>query len=177
MISNCYDHYFQTSAQEFFGKRLDWLWLKAQGLAESGLNPEAVSPVGAIGVMQVMPGTAAEMARKHGIEGDPKTPETNIRLGTAYDLRCFNVWAAEEGLERLRFMFGSYNAGPGNIVAAQDLAGKKGLPTGSWQSIIATLPEITGKHAPETIAYVTRIEGYYRQLTEKKAAPSTTTRR
>jgi soluble lytic murein transglycosylase-like protein len=131
MISNCYDHYFLTSAEEFFGSRLNWLWLKAQALAESGLDPEAVSPVGAISVMQVMPGTAAEMARKHGIEGDPEAPHVNIRLGTAYDRRCFNVWAAEEDRERIRFMFGSYNAGPGNILTAQSIAGKRGLPTDS----------------------------------------------
>jgi hypothetical protein len=96
MISNCYDTYFRISAKEFFNMRLDWLWLKAQALAESGLDPEAVSPAGAVGIMQLMSDTAAEMARKHGIEGSPEIPHVNIRLGVAYDLRCFNVWAAEE---------------------------------------------------------------------------------
>jgi len=144
--SNCYDRYFQVYALEFFyAKIVPWQWFKAQAIAESGLNPEAVSPAGAFGIMQLMPDTAADMAATLG--GDPHLPHTNIRLGIAYDRQCWNVWAEENGIERIRFMLGSYNAGPGNILRAQQLAERAKLPTDRWEFITMSLPEITGRHA------------------------------
>lgn len=165
MISNCYDQYFQRSALEFFGDRLHWLLFKAQAVCESDLNPEAVSPAGALGVMQLMPGTAAEMAAKHpGDDGTILLPHINIRLGIAYDRKCFDIWQAERGRERIRFMLGSYNAGPGHIVTAQQRAAHRGLAADQWQSIVAMLPEVTGKHAKETINYVNKVESLFDRL-------------
>ncbi len=165
MYSNCYDRYFQRGAQEFFGDRLHWLWFKAQAVAESSLNPEAGSPAGALGVMQLMPGTAAEMAAKHpGEDGTILLPHINIRLGIAYDRHCFDIWREEAGRERVRYMLGSYNAGSGHIVKAQRLAVRKGLPADQWASIAACLPEVTGRHATETITYVQRVERLFGRL-------------
>lgn len=167
--SNCYDHYFQVYALEFFYRILPWQWFKAQAIAESALNPDAVSPVGAFGVMQLMPDTAAEMASKLG--GASHVPHVNIRLGIAYDRRCWDIWKQESGIERIRFMLGSYNAGPGHIIKAQKLAEAANLPTDKWQSITMALPEVTGRHSKETIEYVAKIERLFEQLTikEKKA--------
>ncbi len=126
-----YDIYFKRFTAELFQDRLHWQWMKAQGLVESNLNPEAVSPVGALGVMQLMPDTAAEMVNKTGvgvidpIKGTIMEPHINIFLGIAYDRRCFDIWKEEQGRERIRYMLGSYNAGPGHIVAAQTLAGQE----------------------------------------------------
>lgn len=166
MISNCYDQYFQCYALEFFGNRLHWLWFKAQAVIESGLDPEAISKVGAMGVMQLMPGTAAEMAAKYpGDDGTILLPHINIRLGIAYDRSCFDIWQAEHGRERIRFMLGSYNAGRKSIINAQKLAVKKGLPPDQWKSIAAVLPEITGDDdAPETINYVKKVESLFDKL-------------
>jgi len=164
---NHYDHYFQAYALEFFFQILPWQWFEAQGIAESGLDPEAVSPAGALGVMQLMPGTAADMARKLSISKAVYVPHVNIRMGIAYDRQCWNVWAKETGSERRRFMLGSYNAGIGNILEAQDLAGRSGLATDRWLSIVSALPSITGeKHAAETIDYVAKIERIYSELTK-----------
>jgi len=54
-------------------------------------------------------------------------------------------------------MFGSYNAGKGNILKAQKVAEKKNLNPNRWDSIEKTLPKITGKHSEETINYVQKI--------------------
>ena len=161
---NYYDSYFRTYGEEFFSKKIDWLWFKAQAMAESNLDPEAKSSVGAQGIMQLMPGTSAEMAVQLRIDDRPLIPHLNIRMGIAYDLRCWNIFKAEEGIERIRFMFGAYNAGAGHIIKAQKLATAAGLPSDRWDSIVAKLPEVTGKNATETINYVARIERYYEQL-------------
>lgn len=168
--TNIYDRYFQVSTLEFFYKTLPWQWFKAQGIAESSLNPEAVSPVGAFGIMQLMPDTEKDMAKKLGTVPSP-LPHTNIRFGIAYDRRCWNIWKKEDGIERIRFMLGSYNAGPGHIVKAQKIATLANLPSDKWQSITMALPEVTGRHSKETIDYVAKIERLFEQLTtrEKKA--------
>jgi membrane-bound lytic murein transglycosylase F len=54
-------------------------------------------------------------------------------------------------------MFGSYNAGRGNIIKAQKIAEKKGLNPNLWRSVTQTLPEITCKRSAETIGYVRKI--------------------
>ncbi len=54
-------------------------------------------------------------------------------------------------------MFGSYNAGKGNIIKAQKLAKKDGLDPNLWDSIEKKLANVTGKHSKETIGYVNKI--------------------
>ncbi|MDF2096673.1 lytic transglycosylase domain-containing protein [Aquibaculum arenosum] len=83
---------------------------------ESSFNPEAVSPVGARGLMQLMPGTAADVAARLGEAYDPARltadPAYNLRLGRAY---------LEEMLQRygssLPLALAAYNAGPGRVDA------------------------------------------------------------
>lgn len=154
-ISNHYDDLFKRFSAEFFGPAFDWTWFKVQAYCESLLNPLAVSDAGAVGIMQLMPGTSSEMAVRLNICDSPYDPEFNIRCGIAYDRRMWNVWKKEDGIERLRFMFASYNAGPGHIIKAQRLAAIKN----KWASVSAHLYKITGDDdAPETIGYVRRIE-------------------
>jgi len=99
-------------------------WGKANGVdpyllmgiarRESAYNPEALSPAGARGLMQLMPGTAALVGRQIGI-GDPGpygvlNPQTNIRLGSAY---------ISDMIDRYRgnriAAAAAYNAGPGRV--------------------------------------------------------------
>lgn len=167
-----YDELFRIFAQIYFsdvpmGDRaasFDWLLLKAQGIAESNLNPKAKSPVGAMGIMQLMPGTAAECARALYLPNLPWDSQTNIHFGAFYLKRMWSIFKAERGLERLRFAFGAYNAGAGNIIKAQQVASQRGLPTDTWASIAHCLPSVTGRHAKETIGYVARIERIYARL-------------
>ncbi|MDB5823955.1 MAG: Lytic transglycosylase, catalytic [Herminiimonas sp.] len=88
--------------------------LKAVMAAESGFNPGAVSPKGAVGLMQLMPATAA----RYGLQADGKQsvaqrltdPKTNIRLGARYlrDLR--RLFPNQQSL-----VLASYNAGEGAV--------------------------------------------------------------
>lgn len=88
--------------------------LKAVMAAESGFNPDAVSPKGAIGLMQVMPATA----QRYGLAGDKKKsleqklrdPKTNIRLGARYLSDLAKRFPGQRDL-----VIASYNAGEGAV--------------------------------------------------------------
>jgi soluble lytic murein transglycosylase-like protein len=86
-------------------------WIRAVIAAESAgrimLDGRPItSSAGAMGLMQVMPGTYEEMRRRHGLGHNPHDPSDNILTGTAY-LRAL--------YERFGFpdLFAAYNAGPG----------------------------------------------------------------
>jgi membrane-bound lytic murein transglycosylase F len=158
-----YDQIFKKFTDLYFGEQdVDWLWFKAQGIAESGLNKLAVSPVGAKGIMQLMPGTFKAM----GINGDINNPIVNIEAGIAYDRRMWDCWFAKRSFnDRLNLMFASYNAGLGNILKAQERASDKV----TWEGISIELKWITGKHSKETIGYVNNIHKYYRAIKSSNA--------
>jgi soluble lytic murein transglycosylase len=111
---------------------------------ESGGRPDAVSPAGARGLMQIMPGTAARVASRMGLPApsneDLFDPEINVRLGCRYlaDLR------REFGDDRLALA--AYNAGPGNAKKwAARCPGKDGAAV------------VRREAFPETRAYVDRV--------------------
>jgi len=167
VFTDKYDQFFRKSAAEFFGDiepEIDWRWFKAQAIAESGIDPLAMSQAGATGIMQLMPSTYAEMTEKLGYSPGNRMatmiydPEVNIRCGIAYDRRCWNIWKVPQMPDRLWFMFASYNAGPGNIIKAQKLAVFKAR----WSSVSTQLRKVTGDDdAPETLNYVRRIQKIY----------------
>ncbi len=76
--------------------------------AESNFNSEAVSPKGAIGLMQLMPSTAREYGANAGI------PDQNVDAGTHY-LRVLMKRYEGYGDESLPLVIAAYNAGPGNV--------------------------------------------------------------
>ena len=155
-----FDRYFSKYSKRFFGPGFDWHHFKAQAVAESGLDAAAKSGVGAVGVMQVMPRTYKEIQAKNpAIKGSQLQPRWNIAAGIYYDRTLWKLWKAERPRQdRIHFMFGSYNAGKGNILKAQKAAEKRKLNPNLWESIESALPEITGKHSRETISYVEKIE-------------------
>jgi len=155
-----YDTYFKKYAKRFFGVGFRWQLFKAQAIAESHLEPDARSAVGAEGIMQIMPRTYAEIQSKNPyIRGNRLQPRWNIAAGIYYDRTLWKIWKAERPfMDRVRFMFGSYNAGKGNILRAQKIAESQGNNPNLWSSIQSSLPEVTGKRSQETIHYIKKIE-------------------
>ena len=154
-----YDQHFTKYSKRFFGVGFDWHYFKAQAVAESNLREDARSPVGAVGVMQIMPRTFAEIQRKNpAITGSLDQPRWNIAAGIWYDRQHFVVWAADRSLvERLKFTFGSYNAGRSSILRAQQFALGEGLNARLWDSVAGELPRVTGRRSQETVVYVARV--------------------
>ena len=154
-----YDRHFSKYSKRYFGAGFDWRYFKAQAIAESGLQADARSRVGAVGLMQVMPRTFEDIRQQNPeITGGLDQPRWNIAAGIWYDRRNFVIWRASRPFEdKLKFMFASYNAGRGNVLRAQRLALADGLDGRLWASIQNRLPAVTGRHSRETLGYVDRI--------------------
>ena len=96
---------------------IDFELLQALIVAESGFDPTAVSPKGAIGLMQIMPATA----RRYGVESDKKLalekkltdPRINIKTGTRYLRDLINMFPG-----RIELALAAYNAGEGAVQRA-----------------------------------------------------------
>ena len=130
-----------------------WHLLEAQALAESGCEENQVSRAGAVGIMQFMPATAK------GLGVNPLDPESAIQGAAMYDRMEEDRFAAPAPADRRDLALAAYNAGPGNIARAVELAGKM-----VWQSVAAVLARVTGKRAGETVAYVAKIEALTGEL-------------
>jgi soluble lytic murein transglycosylase-like protein len=153
-----YDRLIERSANTFMPS-VDWRLWKAQVKAESAFRPNAVSPVGAMGLSQIMPQTFKEIAEKSGIRGSAFDPEVNLMAGAWYMARMRNTFKAPRpDHERHNLAMASYNAGAGNIIRAQRLAGNPA----EWQPVADQLHLVTGMHANETRDYVTKIRSFYR---------------
>ncbi len=91
-----------------------WTMVHAIARQESQFDREAVSHAGARGMMQLMPGTAREVAGKLGLGYDvsrlTRDTDYNIMLGSSYFQQMLNVWSGNYPLA-----VASYNAGPGNV--------------------------------------------------------------
>lgn len=141
-----------------YGKQynFDPLMLAAQGYQESGLNQQAKSPVGAIGIMQIMPATGADL--KVNIH----VAEDNIRGGTKYmDILMTQYFkeAKFSEVDRTLFAFAAYNAGPGNIARMRREAEKRGLDQDVWFNNVEIVT--AEKIGIETTTYVRNIFKYY----------------
>ena len=139
----------QKAASEF---GLQPALLKAIMAAESGFNPAAVSPKGAIGLMQVMPATAERYGLQRGarisLEQKLADPQTNIRLSARYLRDLSRLFPGEPEL-----VIASYNAGEGAV-----------------QKYRNTVPPY-----PETRNYVKLVAQFYqffRMTTDQGTAPT-----
>lgn len=160
-----YDDTFKKYSKRYFGPGYDWKIFKAQSIAESGLSPEAVSPVGARGLMQLMPSTFADVQSANPQFESIDDPVWNIAAGIYYDRQIYKAWKEiDEEEEKLSFTFGSYNAGRGTIMKAQDKAKEKSLDHTAWENITVVAPEVPKWRHEETIGYVERIKKFHLKM-------------
>jgi len=136
---------------------LDWMMMAAQGFQESGLNQNARSPVGAIGVMQIMPETGKELN-----VGDIEQVEANIHAGVKYIRNLVNQHYAKEPMDdinKMLFAFAAYNCGPGRVRQLRREATARGLDPNVWFNNVERIAaERIGR---ETVQYVSNIYKYY----------------
>jgi membrane-bound lytic murein transglycosylase MltF len=135
----------------------DAVMLAAQGYQESRLDQSARSHVGAIGIMQVMPATGAEL----GV-GDIKVAESNVHAGAKYMDRLMTRYFQDAQFteaNRTLFAFASYNAGPGNISKARKEAARRGLDPDRWFNHVEVV--VAEKIGREPTTYVRNIYKYY----------------
>lgn len=137
-----------------FGLPPDWIWrvMRAESGGRTMLRGRPItSPKGAMGLMQVMPATYAEMARRIGLGPDPYDPRDNILAGAGY-LRLMYDRFGYPGL------FAAYNAGPARTLAW--LQGRQRLPSETRIYLSKVAPGIAGQSiasapvAPPAIAGV-----------------------
>jgi membrane-bound lytic murein transglycosylase MltF len=138
---------------------MDYLMVIAQGYQESRLNQSARSRAGAIGIMQLLPSTAADP--NVGMP-DISDKDSNIHAGIRYlDFirnRYFNDPAINEVNQTL-FAFAAYNAGPARISGLRKKAGQQGLDPNIWFSNVEVVA--AKEIGRETVQYVANIYKYY----------------
>lgn len=155
--------------------RWDWRLLAAQAYQESAFDEGAVSYMGAMGLMQLMPGTARDM----GVgEDEVFEAESNVRGAVRYIRSLDSHYSSIASVdERINFILAAYNAGPGHVDDARALARKYGKDPDRWFGNVEVLvlrmseseyynqPEV--KHGyfrgSETQGYVSSIRGRWEE--------------
>ena len=136
---------------------VDYLLMAAQGYQESTLDQNVKSPVGAIGIMQVMPPTGKELNVGNIAELEP-----NIHAGIKYMRFMEDQYFKDEPMDDLNKMlmtFAAYNAGPGRLRQLRRETEKRGLNPNLWfNNVERVASERIGR---ETVTYVSNIYKYY----------------
>ena len=153
-----YDQTFRKYSKRYFGVGFDWRVFKAQAMAESQMNPNARSWVGARGLMQLMPSTFNDIQSNASGFGSIDDPEWNIAAGILHDRDLWRRWERDSiQVDRREFMFASYNAGEGTIMNAQRACVARSLDRRAWRSVETVAPEVPRWRYRETLGYVRKI--------------------
>ena len=125
---------------------IDWRLIIAQILKESYFKENALSNVGAMGLMQIMPRTAREITRDIDIAYITKDPEENITAGIYYMYKQLKNFPEADPGNRLRLALAAYNGGLARVYDAQDIARTKRLDPNTWEAVRECLPLLTDEH-------------------------------
>lgn len=130
-----YGEHIAEAAQRF---ELPAAWIRAVLAAESNGDPRAISPKGAMGLMQVMPETWSDLRIRHRLGSDPYDPHDNIIAGAAYIRLLYDRYGSPGWIA-------AYNAGPGRYEAS--LKGRP-LPPETRAYVAAVAPNLVGTGDP-----------------------------
>jgi len=136
---------------------VDHLLMLAQGFQESGLDQNAKSAVGAVGIMQIMPATGKDLQ-----VGDIKQLDNNINGGVKYMRYMQDRYFANEPMTPVNkglFTFAAYNCGPARVAQLRKEAAQRGLDPNRWFHNVELVA--ADKIGPETVTYVSNIYKYY----------------
>ena len=154
---------FQDVADIFekYGQQygIDYLLVAAQGYQESGLNQDARSGAGAVGIMQLLPTTAAD--KNVGI-ADISDAESNIHAGVKYLDFIRNRYFNDPEIDRFNqtlFAFAAYNAGPARVAKLRGMAEQQGYDPNVWFDNVEIMA--AREIGRETVQYVANILKYY----------------
>jgi membrane-bound lytic murein transglycosylase MltF len=146
-------HFREVADQAGF----DFMLMMAQGYQESQLDPMARSPVGARGVMQLMPATGAEMGVR-----DLHDAEQNIRGGVRYMQKLREAYFNDPAIppmEQIKFALAGYNAGPNRINRLRQEAAQQGLDPNQWFGHVERV--VQRRVGSEPVRYVNNIFAIY----------------
>ena len=112
------------------------LWIRSVMQVESGGDAQALSPKGAMGLMQVMPETYTALRQAYGLGADPYQPRDNIMAGTAYRREMLDLYGTSGFLA-------AYNAGPARY--DEHLATGEPLPEETQIYLSRLAPMLSGE--------------------------------
>ena len=157
-----YDDLFKQYQRQYTPD-VDWRWYRSQAWAESRFRPDAVSPVGATGMMQIMPGTWNEVAPKvpGALQHTRRDARWSIAVGIRYMATMRYHWLDWQEPHRHYLAMGSYNAGYGYWRKALQLAKAEGQSYDTYESIAQYMPQVPRVKWQEPLTYVKRIVQHY----------------
>lgn len=149
-------HIFRKYGEQY---GMDYLMAAAQGYQESRLRQDARSHAGAVGVMQLLPTTAADP--KVGIE-DIHLVDPNIHAGVKYMRFLRDRYFNDPGISEMNqhlLALGAYNAGPRRMINLRAEAEKTGYDPNIWFDNVEVIA--AKRIGRETVQYVANIYKYY----------------
>ena len=136
-----------AEASQRFG--LPEQWIYAVMRTESAGRIGAVSSAGAMGLMQLMPGTWARQRARFGLSSDPFDPRDNIMAGTSYLREMYDSYGASGFLA-------AYNAGPGRYEDWRDRG--RPLPAETHAYVAKIAPMLQSTSAPTVVASASPVQ-------------------
>ena len=162
-LSDAAKNKYQQTVQLFkqYAGRYDFPYLMLVALAfqESGLDHKKRSRAGAVGIMQVLPSTAAD--KNVGIQNINQL-ENNIHAGTKYLNFMKKRYFSDGSLDELNsdlFTMAAYNAGPARVARLRKQAAKQGFDPNVWFNNVEAIAAM--QIGRETVQYVGNIYKYY----------------
>jgi membrane-bound lytic murein transglycosylase MltF len=155
-LAKYYELFKKYGAQYHF----DWQLLAALAFQESKLNQNAKSSVGAVGIMQIKPSTAA--SKNVGITQVKSNAEKNIHAGTKYLAFLRDRYFADgslDPLDQFAFTAAAYNAGPAKVRRLRKQTRANGLNPDKWFDNVEHMA--MKSVGTETVRYVSNIYKYF----------------